>query len=49
MYLYKPRGVGSAGNRHGFDLKSILLVKGFIENTCSENGAFDQFFFRQRD
>ena len=48
MYLYRPRGAWSASNRHGFDLKSILLVRGFIENTCSGDGAFDQFFSAER-
>ena len=48
MYLYKPRGAGSAGNRRGFYLKSILLVRGFIENTCSGDGEFDQFFSAER-
>ena len=48
MYLYKPRRAWSTRNRHGFDLKSILLVRGFIENTCSGDGAFDQFFSAER-
>jgi len=48
MYLYKPRGAWSARSRHGFDLKSILLVRGFIENTCSGDGTFDQFFSAER-
>ena len=29
-------------------LKPILLVRGFIENTCSGDGAFDQLFSAKR-
>ena len=36
--------VESAGNRRGFDLKSIPRVEGLIVYTCSEDGAFDFFF-----
>ena len=48
MHPYKRCGTGSAGNRRRFDLKPILLVRGFIENTCSGDGAFDQFFSAKR-
>ena len=48
MYLYKPRGAGSVGNRRGFDVKSISLVTGFIENTCLGDGAFEQFLSAER-
>ena len=48
MYLYKPRRAGSAGNRRGFDVKSILLVRGFIENTCRGTGHWISFFSAER-